>query len=55
MLTSGEAKTYSIQSFAHYKVALFNNISRKTLGNVVTKIITNQQNYLKQKIVAYED
>ena len=54
LLTQWPEKTYSIQDFETYRPSLFDTISRRTLGDVVSEIATHQKKYLNQKIVACE-
>ena len=51
-LTWWKAKKWTIQQFTDYKPSVFDSISRKTLGDVVSEIATHQNKYLNQKIVA---
>jgi NAD(P)H-binding len=53
-LTAWKVKKLTIQQFTDYKPSIFDTISRKTLGDVVSKISTHQKKYLNQKIVAIE-
>lgn len=53
-LTWWNAKKWTIQQFTDYKPSVFDSISRKTLSDVVSEIVTQQKKYLNQKIVACE-